>query len=141
MADRIVQPSDIRARQKMTNIPQQDKPRSGFPGLEQFHHAPFEEAQLLHLPVARNVYADRLFELLKPPAEALRMEQPAPLYAAQHKDIVPNCQPIDQMTLLLNDDNLVRCSPAVDMAVDQLFAVIDPPEVYRCIRLQQRHQR
>lgn len=67
MADRIVQPSDIRARQKMTDIPQQDKPRSGFPGLEQFHHAPFEEAQLLHLPVARNVYADRLFELLKPP--------------------------------------------------------------------------
>ena len=48
---------------------------------------------------------------------------------------------IDQMTLLLNDDNLVRCSPAVDMAVDQPFAVIDPPEVYRCIRLQQRHQR
>ena len=28
-----------------------------------------------------------------------------------------------------------------DMAVDQPFAVIDPPEVYRCIRLQQRHQR
>ena len=62
MADRIVQPPDIRARQKMADIPQQNEPRPRFPGLEQFHHAPFEEAQLLHLPVAWNVYADRLFE-------------------------------------------------------------------------------